>query len=342
MKLPNGYGSITKLTGVRRNPWMVRITTGWTDEGKEIRKVLGYYSSRTAALSSLAQYHEHPYDVDTHATTFDDMWKKWTALTYTDKGEQIPHNYAAAYKWLPNLHEMTFADIRRRHIQGDIDACPLGYPTKRMMKTLCNKLFKLAMDYEVVSVNYATDVELPEKGLSRKHHPFEPEELAILWRHTDDFGAMTALVLSYTGFRPTELMKVKTADVYLDKHYMMGGMKTAAGKNRIVPIADKIAPIIASWYDEKNEYLVMSPRDGKPILTYDRLRYIWERSDALKLLGKPHLPHDGRHTCATMLDNAGVNLKVSQLILGHSAKNITTRVYTHKTIAQLIEAINRI
>lgn len=342
MRLPNGYGSVAKLSGTRRRPWVVRITAGWTDDGKNIRKVLGYYPSRTAALEALTSYRANPYDLSATQTTFNDLWKKWTAITYTDRGEAIPHAYTAAYKRLPNLHEMNFADIRRRHIQGEIDSCPLGFSTKRMMKTLCNKLFKLAIDCEIVSTNYATDVELPAKELSRKHHPFEPDELALLWRHTDDFGAAVALVLSYTGFRPKELMQVRTANVHIEQRYMEGGMKTAAGRNRIVPIAEKIVPIIAAWYDPQQEYLVISPRDGKPVGDYDRLRYMWERSDALKLLGRPHLPHDGRHTCATALDNAGVNLKTAQLILGHSSKNITTRVYTHKTIQQLIDAINTI
>ncbi|WP_347567754.1 tyrosine-type recombinase/integrase [Acidaminococcus fermentans] len=55
-----------------------------------------------------------------------------------------------------------------------------------------------------------------------------------------------------------------------------------------------------------------------------------------------HLPHDCRHTCATLLSNAGVELKIIQLILGHSSKDITNRVYTHKTIGQFVEAINQI
>ena len=29
MKLPNGYGSVVKLSGKRRKPWMVRKTTGY-------------------------------------------------------------------------------------------------------------------------------------------------------------------------------------------------------------------------------------------------------------------------------------------------------------------------
>ena len=51
MKLPNGYGSITKLTGNRRKPWMARVTCDETyDETKHdyVRKriVLGYYPTK--------------------------------------------------------------------------------------------------------------------------------------------------------------------------------------------------------------------------------------------------------------------------------------------------------
>ena len=55
-----------------------------------------------------------------------------------------------------------------------------------------------------------------------------------------------------------------------------------------------------------------------------------------------HLPHDGRHTCATLLDNAGVNDTIKKKILGHSGKDVTQKVYTHKTIQQLLDAINLI
>ncbi len=54
------------------------------------------------------------------------------------------------------------------------------------------------------------------------------------------------------------------------------------------------------------------------------------------------LPHDGRHTCATLMDDADIPLKIRQQILGHTSKDIINRVYTHKTIQQLIDAINRL
>lgn len=45
MKLPNGYGSVAKLTGNRRRPYMVRITTGFTDDGRQLMKILGKLSA---------------------------------------------------------------------------------------------------------------------------------------------------------------------------------------------------------------------------------------------------------------------------------------------------------
>lgn len=347
MQLPTGYGSVQRLPGKRRKPYAVRITVGWSEDGKQIRRYVGYYATRKEALDALAEYHAHPYDVDAHKTTFADMYNKWIKLTYLDCDKDIPHNYQAAYKNLEALHDMTFADIRRHHIQSTIDASSLGYPSKRMMKTLCHKLFSLAIDYEIVTTDYSKDVTLPQKELSRKHHPFDDDELSLLWQHTDDFGAQIALVLSYTGFRPTELLHIKREDVHLDKRIIFGGMKTEAGRNRAVPIAQKILPIITQWLLESQdcdcEYLVVSHKDGKALYNYDRMRYqAWETSSVLCHMKQRHLPHDGRHTCTTRLDNVNTNIKITQLILGHRADNITRMVYTHKTYEQLIEAIDRI
>ena len=339
MRNPNSYGQIIKLGGQRRRPFAVRITTGWTDDGKQIQKYLGYYEKRTDAIAALVDYHQNPYDFGASKATFQDVYEKWCKLTYEDNNLDVPKSYAAAFKRLGGLHHMVFADIRKRHMQGELDHCKLGYSTKKNMKTLCNKLYKLAIDCELVATNFATNIELPPKEESTIHHPFTPKELRMLWKHQDELGVQYALVYCYTGLRPTELLKITTDNVHLDEHYMMGGMKTAAGKNRVIPIADKIMPIITSWYNPDEEYLCIDPRDGRPFLNYDRLReHVWKRCELLA----QHLPHDGRHTCATLLDNAEINLKVIQLILGHRSADITHRVYTHKTIKQLVTAINKI
>ncbi|MGL5270736.1 MAG: tyrosine-type recombinase/integrase [Selenomonadaceae bacterium] len=341
MRLPNGYGSVHKLSGKRRKPWAVMITTGCSDEGKFMRKYIGYYPSRPDAIKALADYNENPYDIESHDITFAKLFDKWCDDRYTKKGDSIPNSYTAAFARAEKLHDMPFVDIRARHIQGEIDRCALGYSTKKNIRILCNLLSKYAISIELISTNYTPLTTLPTEIQSRIHKPFTLDEIETLWRHTDDAGAVFALIYCYTGLRPTELLKIKTENVYLDERYMLGGLKTSAGINRMIPIAEKIFPFIKAMYTPESEYLAIDSRDGKPIATYDRLRaHYWEISPVLKKMD--HLPHDGRHTCATLLDNAHVEKLLIQKILGHKAKNITDKVYTHKTLKQLLDAINRI
>ena len=56
MKNPNGYGSIYKLSGKRRKPYIVRRTIGWSDDGKQLYQTIGYYETRPLAMNALAEY----------------------------------------------------------------------------------------------------------------------------------------------------------------------------------------------------------------------------------------------------------------------------------------------
>ena len=75
----NHSGSITKVTDARRRkPFKVVTTMGWTDDGKQIRKVLGYYKTRDEATVALANYNENPYDISGGRATFTDVYEKWS------------------------------------------------------------------------------------------------------------------------------------------------------------------------------------------------------------------------------------------------------------------------
>ena len=60
MRLPNGYGGVTKLSGRRRKPYMVRKTIGWHIDEKTDKKVqdyvvIGYAATKSEALQMLAE-----------------------------------------------------------------------------------------------------------------------------------------------------------------------------------------------------------------------------------------------------------------------------------------------
>ena len=56
-----------------------------------------------------------------------------------------------------------------------------------------------------------------------------------------------------------------------------------------------------------------------------------------------HTPHCCRHTCISMLAEAGTNQTIIKKIVGHSsAMTLTEKVYTHFDIKELVDAINKI
>jgi integrase len=113
---------------------------------------------------------------------------------------------------------------------------------------------------------------------------------------------------------------------------MVGGLKTEAGKNRQIPISEKIVSLL----DTSGEYLITW--EGKKLnysLANDKL------SEYMQSLGMDHYFHDTRHTTATLLEKADVPLLHRKLILGHSTSDVTD-LYTHVEIERLIEDINLI
>ena len=102
-----------------------------------------------------------------------------------------------------------------------------------------------------------------------------------------------------------------------------------------MPIHNRIFPLIENLLQEETAYLL----SDKP-LSYAKFRAIW--NSAMKLINGRHTPHDSRHTCATLLDAAEINDNARKLILGHSRGDVTNGIYTHKTLRQLRNAINKI
>ena len=55
-----------------------------------------------------------------------------------------------------------------------------------------------------------------------------------------------------------------------------------------------------------------------------------------------HTIHETRHTCATLLDSAEANDMAIKRILGHAGQGVTKKVYIHKTVEDLLKAIDRV
>ncbi|WKS98289.1 hypothetical protein [Gallibacterium anatis] len=54
MRLPNGYGSVFKLSGKRRKPFIARKTIGYNENKRQIYHNIGYFATKEDALKALS------------------------------------------------------------------------------------------------------------------------------------------------------------------------------------------------------------------------------------------------------------------------------------------------
>lgn len=133
----------------------------------------------------------------------------------------------------------------------------------------------------------------------------------------------------YTGMRPSELLKLKKEDIHLEERYIVGGIKTKNGINRIIPIHGCISKYVKNLSDSN----ILGS-------TYQNYLYHFNKcKDALKF---ECTPHSGRHTFATLANEFELNEFLVKKIMGHSAKDLTKDVYTHVDTKRLIDEINKL
>ena len=352
MKLTNGYGSIYKVKGNRRKPWAVRITDKYEkDENGNFvqkRRVLGYFEKREEALNYLADYNQNPYSIEVQTVTFNELYKKWAEVKLVEKDEDHPNGisksningYKASYKVCGDLYGMRFVDIKTAHLQAVMDNCGKGHGTRRKLKVLFGQLYSYAIQNDVIDKNYAKFVNVGEKeDASNIHKPFTKEEIQTLWDNVNRMDFIdTILIMIYTGLRPGELVKIENKNININERYMRGGVKTSAGKDRVIPINKKILPLIEKRMSNY-KYLILNYENKQ-------MSYFNYRSENFNIimeqLKMDHLPHDGRHTFATLMDSAGANKLCIKRIMGHASKDITDKVYTHKDIKELIQNVDLI
>lgn len=344
MKLPNKYGSIEKLSGNRRKPYMVRKTIGWDENGKQIRQIVGYFETRTQALQELALFNENPYDIDAKKITVEGLHEKWKDEKYPKIAYKTHQVYNMCWNYCQDIKDMPFVDVRINHLQAIVDGMGDKWSAKKAFKIMWHQLYDYAIKNDMNVKKYSEYIDIGKKTTKLVRIPFEEVEIDKLWQNVDRMDFIdTILILIYTGLRISELLDIKIENVYIDKEYMVGGLKTEAGINRVIPLHKRIIPLIQKYYDKAIEvgceYLIVNSL-GKQMQYSNYRREKWDVMMEQLEFSKEHKPHDTRHTFATRMDRTPANKLCIKRIMGHASTDITDKVYTHKDIEELIEAVN--
>lgn len=369
-RLPNGFGQISEIKGRNlRKPFRAMVTIGKTDTGKPICKPLkpeSYFPTYNDAYAALVEYNKNPYDLEP-AITVKQLYERWSEEYFkTLKSDSGCRNIISAWSYCSSIYNIRACDVRARHIKycmeegiaivkGKEQNASAG--TKARIKSMFNLMLDYALEYEIVERNYARTFHISDEILKEKeetkrgHIPFSDQEIQILWDHIDTIKYVDVILIQcYCGWRPQELGLIKLENVDFENWTILGGMKTEAGTNRIVPIHSKIRPLIKEKYKEaqelKSEYLInctdANTHRSSNKFTYDKYQKRFNKiRDELKL-NPQHRAHDGRMHFITTAKKYQVDEYAIKYIVGHSIQDVTERIYTKREIDWLKNEIEKI
>lgn len=365
-RLPNGFGQISEIKGSHlRKPFRAMVTVGTNENGRPIQKLLkpvSYFSTYNEAYEALLKYNQNPYSLS-KAVTMEDLYKEWSEYYFSKaRSKSVKATYATAWPYASTMSSVPVHEIRVRHLRTCIDSASIkrkdqvisaSPATKNRMKLLFNLMFDFAVEKEYTDKNYARDLhyggdlsrEMEEQRVG--HKPYTDDEMEKLWQSVSENGFSDVILIQcYTGFRPQELAKIKVIDVDLEQNIIKGGLKTTAGRDRLVPIHPRIRDFVVRRYEEAiscgSEYLLNVKVNGEWLnLTYDRLNYRF-KNIVTDLDLKGHRLHDGRAHFVTMAKKYNMDEYALKRIVGHAITDLTERVYTQRDIEWLKSEMSKI
>lgn len=366
---PNNTGTVVKLSGKRRTPFCARVMSDERDiiTGKKKQICIGTFATREEALNALSLYslkksnsisNEEARNIapnlfdrivektQRHVPTFKEIYDILYEEEISKLSKSARDGYSSWIKKFEPLHNRAINTISLADLQSFFDNTKYGNGLQVHMKVLCSKIFKYAVIHQHIKRDddYTSYIKVAEYKESEKHYPFTIDEIKKL-KALDTPEAHLMLIYIYTGLRVGELLHINRDNIHIDEKcdddgterlisYIVTGSKTAAGKNRIVPIHNDIKQFVIDELIEKEKRLI-------------DVSYEWGFNKNImpminNMLNTNHTMHDTRVTFASLCQLYKVDVYARKKILGHKLKDITFDIYTKASKNRLWTEVNKI
>lgn len=349
-KLPNGFGQITKLNQNLRKPYRAMVTVGTNENGRPICKLLrpeAYFKTYNEAYSALVEYNKSPFDFEKDYT-MQELFDNWLPKYQSTVAKKTLNNVKLSWRYCSSVYGIRVKDIRAYHVRSCMEDSniivngEIRTPSSHLsnqIRMLLSMLMNYAIELGIIEHNYAKAIKRAKENITSDMHTiFSEDELNIIWQHKDDPVAKFILIQCYMGWRPSELLQIKLENISFDDWTMTGGLKTEAGRDRVVPIAKKIRELVLNASKNGSEYLFPSKTGLAPYYTVFRKEF---KEFLQKYQISDHRLHDGRKTFVTNAKAAGLDEYAIKRIVGHSIEDITENIYTERPISWLAEELEK-
>lgn len=324
LKRANGTGTVYKLQGRRTRPWVAA-------KGKTI---IGYYDKKTAALDALARLQGRSVG-EIYNWTFAEVYEAWKDEHFRDIGAKGIESYERAYDVFEPLHDRKFRELRTADYQIVIDKySDKSHSLLSKFKQLATQMSQWGIRQELITTNFASFIKLPE-NVKKEKEIFSEEDIQKLEADGSQTAKLT-LMMVYTGMRIGELFGLRTENIH--ETYVIGGEKTEAGRNRIIPIRSEGRKYFAEFKERAKGELLISGYAGQKVIANFRKRDYYPLLERLGISKKT--PHATRHTFASWAVANNIKPELLQKMLGHADYSTTANIYEHFDIDQLVNAID--
>ena len=366
-KRPNGTGSIYMRKDNKSKPYAAASSV----TGKQV--YLGSFATRTEAVQALKEYEYNP--VTSYNITLAQLHSEWQDIAYKKLGVSVQQNYNAAWIKLKPLYNRKFRDIRTGEMQAIIDyyeaphhetgtdgklkyidskgkgtynvtdtpkmSDGLKFSALHKIKCLLTSMYSYAMQNDIVNKNYAEFVELPPKNETSKSR-FTDIQLETLRKSIGIIPyADYIYCMCYLNFRVSEFLELTAESYHISGSgipVFIGGKKTGAGTDRLVPIHPKIQQIVKNCLDKHGETIFCGAEGNALTPTHFRKYCFYPAIEALAF-PDDLTPHSCRRTFSTRMSAAGARQEDIIALMGHTNFDVDIDHYINQETDTLYKAI---
>ena len=242
--------------------------------------------------------------------------------------------------WLGEQKKIAMMDVSELEIQ---EFLAFKFPSSksrsisRLLATL-RRFFRYQLREKKIQKDPTLKIQTPKipKSLPKSLSEEEVESLLDAPNLDSSSGLRdrSMLELLYAcGLRVTELVDIQLTEVILSDGVIRVTGK--GSKTRLVPMGEEAVDWIKKYIAEARDdilrkktskFLFVTNRGGA--MTRQAFWYVIKKYAVIANINKPMSPHILRHAFATHLINHGADLRVVQMLLGHTDIS-TTQIYTH-------------
>jgi len=341
--------------------WLVRVPRGRGPDGSRLYHNLTIHGSKQDAeryrTQVLRELHTGVF-VQAGKQTIAELLNEWLEVAVKPRVRRRTYDdYARIVRteFVSRLGHRRVADLTPSEIQAVYAAMTLRGMSPRTVRyahSVLSSALRQAVRWGRLARNPASLVDLPRKA-RREMRAFNDAEARkfISAAEHDQFAALWLLLIS-AGLRPSEALGLRWSDLESGRVHVQRALtryadgtveflepKTARGR-RVVTLPETMTFVFRehrrrqvgdrllagpTWSDQD---LIFSASDGGPL----DFRVIVRRhfTKILRAAGVPTIrPYDLRHTCATLLLQAGQNPRIVSERLGHESVALTLDTYSH-------------